>query len=203
MSHLEKLSAEQTQKIIALPYRVGLWVSDSDRSGGDASAEAEMIALESIVTAFAEDYLKSELVEEVMRLTLQHKKEWTNWGDGMENMPSECKDIIDSMKSHIPSNDVLAFQQNLVDIGISVAMAYREDDDEDEDIPSNAITEAVDLVKEKIEGFIAKLKKQPGPFDHKSLNISDDEYQVLQTMSEVLSVPLLERLSERGVLPAR
>ena len=64
MSYLERFAPKQRELIVSLPYRVGLWISESDTSGGDEADEAERNALHLMMTGYAEDFLKSEVVEE-------------------------------------------------------------------------------------------------------------------------------------------
>ena len=84
MSYLENFSEDQKQLLIALPYRAGLWVSESDSSGGDHADEAEMMALEGIITGFAQDFCKSEFVEEVMGHTLDKRAQWEEWSKNLD-----------------------------------------------------------------------------------------------------------------------
>ena len=203
-AYLGRFTPEQQEKIIALPYRVGLWVSESDRSGGEGASEAEIQALESIITAFAEDFLKSELVEEIMRTTLARKADWAAWNVNLGHVAAECEEVRGFMAQQLNSDEVMTFRQNLVDIGIAVAMAYREDGDDVEEADSQMAYYAA-LIKEKICGMVSCIPgftKKAGGIDYRFLNISSDEYTVLAKLSEILMVPLEERLSERGYVSA-
>jgi hypothetical protein len=62
--------------VVRLPYRVGFYVSASDKTGGEESDAAEMAALEGIVTFYVEDFCKSEFAQAVMLETIQRKAEW-------------------------------------------------------------------------------------------------------------------------------
>ena len=126
MAILEKLSKEQQRVLIALPYRAGRWVSESDSSGGDEADQAEMAALESIVTSYAEDFCKSEFVEELMRQTVVHKEEWPAWSENLQDVPLECQRSVDVLSDYLEAKDVEAFKSNLMEIAVAVAMAYRE-----------------------------------------------------------------------------
>ena len=203
-AYLSRFTPEQQEKIIALPYRVGLWVSESDRSGGEGASEAEIQALESIITAFAEDFLKSELVEEIMRTTLARKADWAAWNVNLDHVGAECEDVRGFMAQQLNSDEVMTFRQNLVDIGIAVAMAYREDGDDAEEADSQMAYYAA-LIKGKVCAMVSCIPgftKKAGGIDYRFLNISSDEYTVLAKLSEILMVPLEERLSERGYVSA-
>lgn len=127
MAVLNDLSTEDQELIIRLPFRVGMWIGQSDQSGGDESAAREREALSTIVAAYAEDYLKSEFVQRVMEMTLARKHEWSEWGANIDAVPGECARAVQALMSRIAPRDVESLKQNLIDIGIAVAMAYCED----------------------------------------------------------------------------
>lgn len=130
MPFLEKLSKEQQDILVALPYRTGLWVSLSDDSGGNESDEAELSALENIVCGFAEDFCKSEVTEELMHETVSRRNEWTEWRRNIKNVPAECAEAVKWVAQHADYKNVSAFKENLMEIAFAVALAYREFDDD-------------------------------------------------------------------------
>jgi hypothetical protein len=121
----EYTSAEQ-ELIIRLPFRVGMWVSQVDTAGGGESDTREREALNTVVSSYAEDYLKSEFVQRLMELTLARKNEWSTWTSGIENVPDECLQVMKALELKVSLKEVESFKHNLLDIGIAVAMAYRE-----------------------------------------------------------------------------
>jgi hypothetical protein len=126
MSVLNEFSGDEQDLIVRLPFRVGIWISESDMSGGDESAAQEREALNTIVAAYAEDYLKSEFVQRVMEMTLARKDEWPKWTDRVDAVPDECDRVMKALATRVPLREVESFKHNLIDIGVAVAMAYRE-----------------------------------------------------------------------------
>jgi len=182
--YLEKFAEDQRARLVALPYRVGLWISQSDRSGDESSEQAEMIALESIITSFAEDFLKSEFVEELMRASLKKKAEWDKWRGGIEAVPQECKELVDIATAQISQKDALAFRENLMDVALTVAMAYREEEDGG---GSGAIGDAIS----KASGFILSLIGKRRQDDSAGVaNISSAEQGALMLLSRILDIKL-------------
>ena len=57
---LSQLTDEEREAVVALPYRVGLYVSFSDLSGGWNAQEQELEMLTSILREFSEDFCKGE-----------------------------------------------------------------------------------------------------------------------------------------------
>ncbi|MDB5491969.1 MAG: hypothetical protein JWO78_1818 [Micavibrio sp.] len=129
MYGLEHYTKDQLDLLIKLPYRIGLFVSSSDDTGGDESAEAEMQALSLIVTSFAEDYLKSQFVQTMMEQTVSRRNEWESWGENIEAVPGECFKAIDLLCDYLDRKQVASFKLTMMEIATSVAMAYREFDD--------------------------------------------------------------------------
>lgn len=130
MVQLNHFNDDQRQLLIALPYRVGLWVSSSDSSGGDDADQAEMMALTTIVTGFAEDFLKSEFVQRLMEETVSHRGNWESWGENIDEVPAECTRAVDMLAEILDRKELTSFKFTMMEIANAVAMAYREADDQ-------------------------------------------------------------------------
>jgi hypothetical protein len=128
MNTLENLNPEIRELLVRLPYRIGFYISESDQTGGKESSEAERIALENIVTFYVEDTVKSEFAHQVMNETLTHKKHWASWNENIHVLPEECLKIFDALTGVVDMKEVFSFKQNLLEIAIVVAQAYREFD---------------------------------------------------------------------------
>lgn len=120
---------DERELIIRLPYRVGMWMSQVDSSGGEAANTAEREALETIVMSYAEDFLKSEFVQRVMEQTLARRNEWTAWTSHLSQVPDECRRAVAMLGPYLSSRDVNAFKHNLFDIATAVAVAFREEEE--------------------------------------------------------------------------
>ena len=185
MPYLEQFTDDQRDLLISLPYRTGLWVSESDEGGGDESAEAEMQALESIITGYCEDFLKSEFVEELMHETLARKNKWEEWHDTLDSVPLECRQALDVLNERMEEKEVLSFRQSLMEIATAVAMAYCELEEEED---TAGKFQAYFRYYWGI--FMARIKKEQAPAVETHLNISRSEREVLGKLSEVLLVDL-------------
>lgn len=126
MVDLDQFPEDVYRTLIALPYRVGLYVSLSDRTGGNDSATQELAALENVVTFYVEDTLKSEFSQSIMLATLQHKAYWPEWSVGVEDVPEECTYIANYLIDCIDERKLAGFKNNLLEISMAVALAYRE-----------------------------------------------------------------------------
>lgn len=183
LSGLEHYTKEQRDLLIALPYRIGLFVSSSDDTGGDESEEAEMLALSLIVTGFAEDYLKSQFVQTMMEETVRRKEEWESWSNRMEEVPGECVKAIDLLCDHLDRKQVASFKLTMMEIATSVAMAYREFDDS-ADI-STRIKMYGRIIFDRLHALISGSRAKNVD---EILNVSDAERQALDALVEALDM---------------
>lgn len=176
MNFLEKLSPEHRQTIIRLPYRVGLWVSQSDSSGGSESNERELQALSNIIHAFAEELFGSENIQYIMSDTLRQKADWPNWGANLDMVPNECATAIDLLRQYGEDKDAKAFKNHLMEIAEAVAQAFREKE-------SISVFSAFGMyVQYLLSGTKAGRKKSFNEF----LNISASERKILSAIAEAL-----------------
>ena len=190
MAYLDHFSAEQRNLLIRLPYRVGLWISASDDSGGAEAAAAERQALAAIVQGFTEDFLKSEFVEEIMRATVQHVDEWDQWGGKTENIPDEVRRGIELAALYIDYKQINALKQSLHDVAMTVAMAYREFD---EAAPFGAQMRLYS--KYWIAYARSYVQKAQPPIMDQYLRISAAEHKALDVLSGALRLYTQEGLA--------
>jgi hypothetical protein len=125
---LSELPKDIQDLLITLPFRVGYYISESDKTGGDESAEVERLALENIVTFYVEDTVKSEFSHLVMNEALCRKSEWSLWVKDIQTIPEECLKMSEALTGIIDMKEIFSFKQNLLEIAIVVAQAYREFD---------------------------------------------------------------------------
>ena len=126
MSFLDELTPDQRSLVVSLPYRVGLFISQSDDAGGDESDDLEMEALDSIVTAYAQEVFGAETVQYVIGETVRRKSDWAKWGADLTGIHGDCHRAIDILSDHVDEKEVSAFKRHLIEIGESVALAFRE-----------------------------------------------------------------------------
>lgn len=112
--------------LISLPYRVGLYVSFADTSGGFEAQEAEMQTLSGILREFAEDFCKSEFSQKVLMESLRARPVWPSWSGSIERVPEQAAHIVKIMETQSDSRALRDFKDVMVEIALSVAMAFRE-----------------------------------------------------------------------------
>lgn len=169
--------------VVRLPYRVGFYVSASDKTGGDESDAAEMAALEGIVTFYVEDFCKSEFAQAVMLETIQRKAEWDGWQEKIEIVPEEIRKVLDFLVDKLDGKELTAFKNNLLEIAIAVAQAYREFD------VSQPLTERVQVYLSILIARIKALVKGQEIQSHDTLlNISRDEKMAINLLADALGI---------------
>lgn len=184
MSSLENFSPDQQAMLVALPYRVGLWVSASDTSGGGDADEAEMRVLQSIVTGFAEDFLKSAFVQDLMEQTTARRAEWASWENDLDSVPTECSNAVDFLAERIDRKELTSFKLSVMEIATDVAMAYREEGaDRAERVNTlpPALQTLISTVRDALLGPKSPQKEQ-------MLNISKAEREALNLLSYALDI---------------
>lgn len=181
MGLLDNFSKEDRDLLVALPYRAGLWVSRCDDTGGAESDEAEINALRGIIMGFAEDFLKSELVEEIMRQTVARRDDWKRWEENTETVPSECTRAVEIVAARLDERNTAFFKRNLMEIAMTVALAYREFGDD-----QPLLERAKMYLRYGRQRLFAALQKKQALSFSEYLNISREEHRALTQLSAAL-----------------
>ncbi len=184
MAYLEKLLDADRDLLIALPYRAGLWVSMSDSSGGEEADKAERAALSMIVTGFVEDYCKSEFVEEIMRQTLQRRDHWDEWATNIETVPVQIRKAIEAAAQEVDHREIASFKSSLMDIAMTVAMAYREFDQDNAD----AMEKARVYSRYFLATVESAIRGEDKPAFNLFINISAAENKAIRTLAQALKM---------------
>ena len=181
MNLLEQLTPDQKVFIASMPYRVGLWMSYSDQTGGMEADVKEKIALENILHGFAGQVFGSELLQYVMQATIDHQEKWNEWGDNLEEFPDQAKRSCEILSEYFDKKEVTAYAIRLMEIAEAVALAFREQKD----------LSAIDMLKLRIEYFLSGLKTRglPQKSFEQFLNISKDERTALGRLADALGRP--------------
>jgi hypothetical protein len=185
MSYLEHFSKEERDLIVALPYRVGLMVSNADETGGIAAAEAESEAMEYLIEHRGQGSVMSKFVAEVMSETQARKNEWHMWGEDLENVFDECKralEIIDhNVKiSRLSEKAEEAYRMNLMAIATEVAVSFREFS-----LMASIFDRITKFIKIRIDNIWGGVKGTS--YESETLiNVSYEEDVILSRLSEVL-----------------
>ena len=126
MSLLDEVTETQKQILISLPYRVGLWISKSDTTGGSAATQQELQVLSNIINGFTEEVFGSELMQFIMSATVDGQDRWPDWAENLASVPDDCALAVDVLRQHAGEKDAHAFQVHMMEIGTAVALAFRE-----------------------------------------------------------------------------
>jgi hypothetical protein len=68
----------------------------------------------------------AETVQYVISETVRRKSEWEKWSMELEYVSGECHKAVDLLSAHVDEKEVSAFKNHLIEIGESVALAFRE-----------------------------------------------------------------------------
>lgn len=179
---LGSLSDRDKRILFSLPYRVGMYVSHSDMSGGDEAQEREIQTLHNILVEIEQDFCKSEIMQRILIETVANKEHWPKWSNKLEDVPDECAHASDLLVGLVEQpSDLMSVKETLIDIGVAVAMAFRESGNS---YPSeNPIGEAIKNMRNSLGRFIPALQVDDR-FMH--LNISKAERAALIRLHNAL-----------------
>ncbi len=181
MNFLDQLNKDQRDLLVSLPYRVGLFVSQSDNTGGDDSDADEMLALDNIITGYSQEIFCAETVQYIVSETVKRKSEWSSWSDNLDAIGGECHKALDILYDTVDEKEVNAFKNHLLEIGESVALAFREYGDS---------TSMADKIKMRMIFYKEKKQAKKVGVIYKNweqfINISLDERKALRSVATAL-----------------
>lgn len=126
MTILDQMTDEKRDLVASLPYRVGLWISESDQSGGDNSDEQELKTLDGLIQGFSGDVFGSELLQYIMADTVAKRDQWARWSQNLDDVPGDCEKAVDILRMYADEKEVNAYVSRLMEIAEAVALAFRE-----------------------------------------------------------------------------
>lgn len=182
MTFLDDLQPEQRELIASLPYRVGVWISQSDKSGGEEADGEEIKALANIIDGFTRDVFGSEVVQHIMLETVSRKDKWSEWVTKTDSIDTDCQQAIDILNECVDEKEVNAFRQRLFEIAEAVALAFREYEHLD------FATKMRVYLLYYTEKFKAARKDLPFKSLDQFLNISMEERKALGRLAHVLGL---------------
>jgi hypothetical protein len=175
---LSQLTDEERVAVVSLPYRVGLYVSFSDLSGGWDAQEQELEMLTSILREFAEDFCKGEFSQKVLAECLRGRDKWPAWSQNIDTVPAEAEMALETINLALSEKSLLDFKTVLFDIAVSVAMAFREDGD--------AVASSGGSFFTKIVGLMGLTIATSTKDKLAHINVSVSERKALATLSKAL-----------------
>ncbi len=182
MAFLEQFSAEEKDMLVSLPYRAGLWVSSADKTGSPDAEDREIATLEKIITDMGKGMFDSAFAHEVMAETFARRGDWKSWTTGLETVPDTCTKAVAVISGKLGDHDLDGYRQNIMNIGMAVAQAFREFD-YNTPFPLRAFT----YTKLAIDRLIGKLTGQEYE-SNDILNVSYDEDVALAKLAKSLGI---------------
>jgi hypothetical protein len=180
-----QLSPADEDVMVSLPYRIGLYVSHADVTGGWDAQDSEIQSLTGILRDYSNDFCKTELSQKVLMDCLASRAKWPSWSQDVDQVPAQIGQIITTLESMLSEKELSGFCDVLTDIGIAVAMAFREGGEEAGERP---------LVRE-ILARLGTVLSEKDPLDH--INISESERSALKKITRAM------RYSKRKDNPCR
>lgn len=181
-SILDQLTQPERELLASLPYRVGMWISQSDEGGGAEAHDREVQALSNILHAYAEDVFGAEDLQYIISNTIMQKDRWPQWDQNIDRVPAECAKAIKIMARHSDEKICRAFRKQLMEIAEAVALAYREE----LDVSTPARKAAVGIAY-GLRVFFALKEGRPAPSWHEFLSISPAERVAMGKIERALA----------------
>lgn len=175
-----QLSPADEELLVSMPYRIGLYVSHADVTGGWDAQDSEIQSLTGILRDYSNDFCKTEFSQKVLMDCLASRAKWPSWSQAVEEVPSQTSRVITTLESMLSEKELRGFCDVLTDVGIAVAMAFREGGDTAGDKP---------IVRE-ILSRIGTALGEKDPLDH--INISESERSALKKLARALRYTKLE-----------
>lgn len=178
---LDQFNPEQQQLLVRLPYRVGAFISNADSTGGMEADVQEKLALRTLLTAYVQDTLKSPQIQVLMEATIARQNEWPQWVDALEGVPGECAEVLALLGEFMHPKELGAFKSNLIEIAITVALAFREID-----VTADKIEKISIYSRLWIERWSAFIKGRSLTAQDEILNVSASEKKALLEIGRAL-----------------
>jgi hypothetical protein len=177
MSSLSVLSEEEKELVVGLPYRVGVFVSHADDEGGEEDDEKEMKALERILTSIAKQHQKSPFIKEVLEKTIEKKYNWQVWSEQSFNVTQDTEKTIRLLREKVDESDWKMYRGLLIRVGRTVAEAYGEFGEFEDEESSGFLSKVIDKISNKNDDLE----------DESHMNISAAEDAALSSLATAIS----------------
>jgi len=156
---LNEFANEERARLISIPYRVGMWISDADDiKGSERDDKREEQTLIMAIDKLSKNHRKMPFAAAVMQALEKSKKQWNMWQSqaSEEDVLSDLKMALKAVQGSGSKRDLSEYKHAVWQIAMVVAQAYDEDHDPDNEMHVNNFFEF-------LGGFIfkPKLKKRP------------------------------------------
>lgn len=174
-----QLSPADEERVISMPYRIGLYVSHADVTGGWDAQDNEIQSLTAILRDYSNDFCKTEFSQKVLMDCLAARAQWPSWSHDVHDVPLQVGQIIGTLEAMLSEKELRGFCDVLIDVGLAVAMAFREGGEEAER----------PIVRE-ILARIGTALTEKDPLDH--VNVSESERAALKKLARAMRYSKLE-----------
>lgn len=175
-----QLSPADEELLVSMPYRIGLYVSHADVTGGWDAQDSEIQSLTAILRDYSNDFCKTEFSQKVLMDCLASRSKWPSWSYAVDDVPSQIGQIITTLESMLSEKELRGFCDVLIDVGLAVAMAFREGGEEQGERP---------IVREILTRIGTALTEKD-PLEH--INISEEERGALKKLARSMRYSKLE-----------
>lgn len=136
MTSLNDFDPDEQELLVSLPYKAGIWVSHAEDEIGEEDDEKEMMALEASLKALPELHQDCTFICDLVHETLNRRDQWGNWMFDSVQTPQQMRAAIDMLKNKLSKDDLNHFRSAMMEVGASVAQAYGEFGDFDDETKS-------------------------------------------------------------------
>lgn len=180
MAFLEKLTDEEKDLVVSLPYCAGIFISQSDTTGDYTADFDERRALAEIIDAASSAGLfGSALVHEVMAEVSSRRSDWPQWEKHEDPLP-HAKKVASILKSKMSVHDANAYKHSVMEVANETAKAFGEFD-----YTADGFTKLTRHLQLSIDWLIGLIKREH--YESRALlNISLEEDKALAALAEAL-----------------
>ena len=179
-SEWKNISYNDKDILVALPVKVGVWISHYDDQGDVNANDNETSALKEIISYLADDKTSTLFVTDLFKETLHAQESWTSWPCDHNCVIQDAKKAISIIKSNVSKQDVDAFREALLTVCEVVAQAYGEFGSYDE------TQDGVSWL-DHIKTTLQKLKGQSYVSMDRPFNVSPAEQEAIYELRAALS----------------
>lgn len=181
MSLFDNFLEEESELIISIPYRAGLWMSRADDIEGTQRDDLdEERTLELILKDIAKRKSKAPFISDVAQEILRLKHNWPRWKEQDEKFLDDVKKVIKLLNEQLPKENVQNYKKGVFEIARMVTLAFCELNTVSDDLRQETL----------LGGLLTKINHgfsmQGLDWDQSPINISDRERKALRELERVL-----------------
>lgn len=127
MSYFGDFQPAELDLVLALPYRIGVWISHIDDVAGTQRDEAkESIALDYVLNRIHDNPENAGFVTSVVHEIDSHKGQWKDWGATADTAMIDLPRALSLVDARLPKMEAQQYRKCIFQIAKTVAMAAHE-----------------------------------------------------------------------------